>query len=736
MSVPFISLNSLKTKFSTMIKDFEALKRTSESKQGPAYKAKVDALIKDLDDGIDIFGKDRIDQLNKDLDIEYGKEEQDLYKDNCKKNEDGICPRIRWCGGTDKAWVKKANERILRLERKNYLAQADMQRYQAAMEREMTDKSKLLESIDYSDDVDVKDDDKDEEHDRDFQPGTASFRRSSCTKNVEKSSIATRSSSEQSHQHTVGNEGRFPDIPVRTGYKTFNTDIIECLTVMQSVYKVDARKARELLAYIANKIFQQHWTVAAEKRKRTESEEEIEECKAKRRKLSNLDHQLPDRKAVASYLADFSLLSFTDMAERISNCGENETVTYGVDDTIKAAGFKRYDVKTNHVTIEDENKNRETFTSGFYQNASHKGKDAAETVQHDLAKMAVVTNTTYREILDHFQFFMTDRAGDSDVMLDELGIDETKRLKCNAYVLLVVDVALDKVFRDVETLIGVSNLIGKGAAHVFSSPKNSVWFLGLIAVAKLLSPSHNTESISLYEEYTKYLSGIDEDDLKNDFKGFISNRFGRLGELSAAITKHIHHIRNFFDNQVDENANKLVLAVHNFVSSDWFLTCCDVAKYFYDEITIPIKKLIGMDEFKKTKSDQRSWSGIREEFEMIITNLTEITNQANENDGMDCLKSKAAAGIKIALQRQLEAVSFFRDPEKSSNEIKAPLTNLGCEGNFSSLGNDCKRAGGSVKLQTISDKSVIAHNKLYAKQRWESLSNEERRKKNQVGEKQ
>lgn len=65
---------------------------------------------------------------------------------------------------------------------------------------------------------------------------------------------------------------------------------------------------------------------------------------------------------------------------------------------------------------------------------------------------------------------MTDRAGDSDGMLDELSIDDTRRLKCNAHVLLAVDVALDKVFRDVETLFGVSNLIGKGASHVISSP--------------------------------------------------------------------------------------------------------------------------------------------------------------------------------------------------------------------------------------------------------------------------
>ena len=70
---------------------------------------------------------------------------------------------------------------------------------------------------------------------------------------------------------------------------------------------------------------------------------------------------------------------------------------------------------------------------------------------------------------------MTDRAGDSDTMLDELDVDKKKRLKCNAHVLLAVDVALDKVFKDTETQIGVANLVGKGASHVFNSPKSSVW---------------------------------------------------------------------------------------------------------------------------------------------------------------------------------------------------------------------------------------------------------------------
>ena len=102
------------------------------------------------------------------------------------------------------------------------------------------------------------------------------------------------------------------------------------------------------------------------------------------------------------------------------------------------------------------------------------------------------------------------RAGDKDIMLSELGVEEKRRLKCNAHILLAVDVALDKVFRDTETLISVSNLIGRGAMHVFSSPQNSVWFLGLIAVAKLLSPSHNTESISLHKDYCTYLNDLSD----------------------------------------------------------------------------------------------------------------------------------------------------------------------------------------------------------------------------------
>ena len=100
--------------------------------------------------------------------------------------------------------------------------------------------------------------------------------------------------------------------------------------------------------------------------------------------------------------------------------------------------------------------------------------------------MAVLTDNTYDDMLNMVDYFMTDRSGDGETMLEKLNVEKKRRLKCSARVLLTVEAALDKVFKDIETVIGVSSLISPGASHCFNAPKNSAWYLGLIALAKLL----------------------------------------------------------------------------------------------------------------------------------------------------------------------------------------------------------------------------------------------------------
>ena len=57
---------------------------------------------------------------------------------------------------------------------------------------------------------------------------------------------------------------------------------------------------------------------------------------------------------------------------------------------------------------------------------------------------------------------------------------------------------------------------------------------------------------------------------------------------------------------MNEHANKLFLAVHIYQRSEWFLFGCEIAGQFHEVVTVPIKKIIGMDEFKDTACLNRS----------------------------------------------------------------------------------------------------------------------------------
>ena len=99
---------------------------------------------------------------------------------------------------------------------------------------------------------------------------------------------------------------------------------------------------------------------------------------------------------------------------------------------------------------------------------------------------------------------MTDRTGDCGKMIEELGAEDGKILKCSGHLILAVDHVFDKVFREIEPKIGVQQLMKLSARDkVFNSPSSSIHTLGQIAICKLLSPSHAANSVSL-----KYQSEI------------------------------------------------------------------------------------------------------------------------------------------------------------------------------------------------------------------------------------
>ena len=159
---------------------------------------------------------------------------------------------------------------------------------------------------------------------------------------------------------------------------------------MESVYSVEQRRVAPLLAYIMNKLAGQAWEVPAEAVDDPEVDEKDDLSKRKRRDTRDLTFVLPSRRILRNKLEDASLLNFKYVAETIMNTSTaGGTVTSGWDDTVKASGHRLHDVKSGRVTcvtpvVDDKGqtkKLRQSFTTGFSSNISHKGEDAAVCVK-------------------------------------------------------------------------------------------------------------------------------------------------------------------------------------------------------------------------------------------------------------------------------------------------------------------------------------------------------------------
>ena len=84
---------------------------------------------------------------------------------------------------------------------------------------------------------------------------------------------------------------------------------------------------------------------------------------------------------------------------------------------------------------------------------------------------------------------------------------------------------------------------------VVMSPSSSIHTMGLIAIAKLLSPSHAAYFISLYNEYKEWM---DNNEIKHiDVRRFVSKRFRRITEPAKVYLRNREHIRAWFEAVVD-----------------------------------------------------------------------------------------------------------------------------------------------------------------------------------------
>lgn len=517
-----------------------------------------------------------------------------------------------------------------------------------------------------------------------------------------------------------------PPLELRTGRKTFNESVMRTMVQALADTNISPSDLLKLFQSIGNGVFGQKWALSAD----TEEDDEAEETEAeadlaestKKRRKRDLTFVLPSRRTLRQYLEDASYINLEMLAEKLKNKQE-KVVTLGVDDTSKAAGHRKIDVKTTHLTIIDpDTKKKETFTTGFTPNASHSGKDSALAIEYELKRLAVLGGVSHEEIAMMIDFVMTDRAADNDVMMAELNLDAGK-LKCSGHIVLGVDHAIEKVFIDTETKIGVEKLIDSGKILQSSS---SIFTLGLLAITKLLSPSHANHTISLYNCFMDWCEQNGRTEVSG-FRGFVANRFGRVSELATQFLRLKSTIQDFFDSVVDENSNKLVLAVSTFTENAWFSCCCEVYSLLGQIVINPILQILGIDG--KGDHERKTWVDLVSFFKVKIVELKRRREDfSHTKTGKGQLITVVLAEVIVAVERQLSSMSIFEEnsdaiPEKM---IYTPLTNLGCESNFAVLDNQIKKSGGMTSVKTHSMKAIVSRNRFLLDSKLDQQSEEER----------
>ena len=109
---------------------------------------------------------------------------------------------------------------------------------------------------------------------------------------------------------------------------------------------------------------------------------------------------------------------------------------------------------------------------------------------------------------------------------------------------------------------------------------------------------------------------------------YSANRFGRIAKIAKEYTARRDSILQFFDECVNPNSNKLVLAVSMYIQNDWFHLCTRVYERLGFILIFPLMQLLGIDKAKEVKREDRNWTGVREFFRQKIPELKNIRDEA------------------------------------------------------------------------------------------------------------
>ena len=146
---------------------------------------------------------------------------------------------------------------------------------------------------------------------------------------------------------------------------------MRCTVQCIADYKVSRNDLIGIIVTTADIVFGQNWSTTSDQEKSDNTSELDNDTPRpdvlKRRRICNdLNYIFSSPRCIDMYLQDAAFLNLSMAADFILDKGDS-AVTVGLDDTTKVAGHHMYNIKTDHISIINLNKQSRTVTTRVYR---------------------------------------------------------------------------------------------------------------------------------------------------------------------------------------------------------------------------------------------------------------------------------------------------------------------------------------------------------------------------------
>ena len=158
-----------------------------------------------------------------------------------------------------------------------------------------------------------------------------------------------------------------------------------------------------------------------------------------------------------------------------------------------------------------------------------------------------------------------------------------------------------------------------------------------------------------------------------------------------------------------------VLAVSDYLLSDWMKMCCQVYCVVGEMFIEPLCNILCIDRRKNTTGHSSTWPGVKQFLKEKLKHMDKFIDESKLGLPLEKLGCAAVKEVAICVRRQMDEVDYLREDTMVDQQIiqemlYSPLTNSGCESRQANLDRRVKFSGGSTPLQTLSNKEVVAGN--------------------------